>query len=83
MDREFQQTYAPELYRAKGTADHWTAEEQMLTAERALPGRGFTPVAEHRPHVRAALIRSAGGRRCRHARRRRPWFSGFRPAAGA
>ncbi len=43
MDREFQQTYDPELYRAKGTADHWTVEEQMLTAERALPGRGFTP----------------------------------------
>ena len=43
MDREFQQTYSPDLYREKGTADHWTAEEQMLTAEKALPGRGFTP----------------------------------------
>ncbi len=43
MDRQFQQAYAPELYRAKGTADHWTAEEQMLTAERARADRGFTP----------------------------------------
>lgn len=43
MDREFQQAYAPDLYREKGTADHWSAEEQMLTAEKALPGRGFTP----------------------------------------
>ena len=43
MDREFQRAYAPALYRAKGTADHWTAEEQMLAAERALPSRGFTP----------------------------------------
>lgn len=43
MDRQFQQTYAPGLYRTKGTADHWTAEEQMRAAERALPSRGFWP----------------------------------------
>ena len=43
MDRQFQQAYGPELYRAKGTADNWTAEEQMLTAEKALAGRGFSP----------------------------------------
>ncbi len=33
----------PRLYARKGTADNWTAEEQMLAAEKALPGRGFTP----------------------------------------
>jgi len=43
MDRQFQRTYAPELYRAKGTADNWTAEEQMRTAERARATRGFHP----------------------------------------
>jgi len=43
MDREFQEYYAPDLYRTKGTADHWSPEEQMLTAEKALPARGFTP----------------------------------------
>jgi len=43
MDRLFQQTYAPRLYRAKGTADRWTAEQQMLAAERAIAVRGFTP----------------------------------------
>jgi hypothetical protein len=43
MDREFQRYYNPELYLTKGTADHWTAEEQMLTAERAREDRGFSP----------------------------------------
>lgn len=43
MDLEFQQTYAPWLLRAKGTADHWTPREQMLTAERAYKTRGFYP----------------------------------------
>ena len=43
MDRQFQQYYAPELYRSKGTADHWTAEEQMMTAEKAVRERGFSP----------------------------------------
>jgi hypothetical protein len=43
MDRQFQQTYAPDLYEAKGTADSWTKEEQMRAAARAVAGRGFTP----------------------------------------
>jgi hypothetical protein len=43
MDVEFQRTYAIELYRAKGTADHWTALEQMWAAERAYRTRGFWP----------------------------------------
>ena len=43
MDRQFQSTYAPGLYRTKGTADHWTREEQMRTAERAISTRGFHP----------------------------------------
>ncbi|WP_281426265.1 transglycosylase family protein [Miltoncostaea oceani] len=43
MDRSFQQTYAPQLYRVKGTADNWTREEQMRTAEKAWATRGFSP----------------------------------------
>jgi hypothetical protein len=44
MDRQFQATYAPALYRAKGTADNWTREEQMRAATRAVDsGRGFHP----------------------------------------
>lgn len=43
MDRTFQQTYAPRLYRAKGTADNWTPEEQLRTAARAVETRGFHP----------------------------------------
>ena len=43
MDVEFQRTYGIELYRAKGTADHWTALEQMWVAERAYQTRGFWP----------------------------------------
>lgn len=43
MDVEFQRTYAPWLLRSKGTADHWTPREQMLTAERAWKTRGFWP----------------------------------------
>ena len=43
MDIGFQQTYAPGLYRRKGTADHWTAEEQIRAAGRAVAARGFTP----------------------------------------
>jgi len=42
MDLMFQRTYAPELLRLRGTADHWTPLEQMWTAERAhRSGRGF------------------------------------------
>ncbi|MGD9573255.1 MAG: transglycosylase family protein [Thermoleophilia bacterium] len=43
MDRTFQQTYSPGLYARKGTADNWTQEEQMRTAEKAIVGRGFSP----------------------------------------
>ena len=44
MDLSFQRTYGPELYRAKGTANNWTAVEQMWVAQRAYEsGRGFYP----------------------------------------
>ena len=43
MDVEFQRTYGLDLYRAKGTADHWTPLEQMWVAERAFRTRGFWP----------------------------------------
>ena len=44
MDLTFQRSYAPELLRAKGTADRWSAIEQMWVAERAVrDGRGFRP----------------------------------------
>ena len=44
MDLSFQRTYAPELLRKKGTANRWTALEQIWVAERAYrSGRGFTP----------------------------------------
>jgi hypothetical protein len=44
MDVHFQRTYAPTLFRLKGTADHWTPLEQMWAAERAhRSGRGFYP----------------------------------------
>ncbi len=43
MDRQFQRTYSPGLYRSKGTADNWTAEEQLLTAAKAVATRGFWP----------------------------------------
>lgn len=43
MDRDFQATYGPELYRTKGTADHWTEDEQIAVASRAVPRRGFHP----------------------------------------
>lgn len=43
MDRSFQKTYGPELYFRKGTADHWTADEQIAVASRAVPSRGFHP----------------------------------------
>jgi hypothetical protein len=43
MDVEFQRTYGLELYRAKGTADHWSPLEQMWVAERAYRIRGFWP----------------------------------------
>jgi len=44
MDISFQRAYGPELLRRKGTADNWTAIEQMWVAERAYQsGRGFYP----------------------------------------
>ena len=44
MDISFQRAYGGELLRRKGTADNWTAAEQMWVAERAYrSGRGFYP----------------------------------------
>jgi Transglycosylase-like domain len=44
MDINFQRAYGPELLRRKGTADRWSAVEQMWVAERAhRSGRGFYP----------------------------------------
>ena len=43
MDVGFQRMYGLELYRSKGTADHWTPLEQMWVAERAFRTRGFWP----------------------------------------
>ena len=44
MDISFQRTYGPELLRRKGTANNWSAVEQMWIAERAhRSGRGFYP----------------------------------------
>jgi hypothetical protein len=43
MDVGFQQTYAPRLFRKKGTANRWTPLEQIWTAEKALRSRGFWP----------------------------------------
>ena len=36
MSVTFQRALAPELLQTKGTADNWTAIEQMWVAERAL-----------------------------------------------
>ena len=43
MDLGFQQIYARNLLRTKGTADHWTPLEQIWTAEKAVRSRGFYP----------------------------------------
>jgi Transglycosylase-like domain len=44
MDIQFQRLYGRSLLRWKGTADNWTALEQMWVAERAYrAGRGFYP----------------------------------------
>ncbi len=53
MDLSFQSSYGPaalgyrnahDLFKAKGTADHWTPLEQMTVAENAYrSGRGFWP----------------------------------------
>jgi hypothetical protein len=38
----FMETYGGELYRTKGTADHWTAAEQMAVADRAYHAGGHS-----------------------------------------
>ena len=44
MDISFQRTYGSDVYRRRGTANNWSAVEQMWVAERAYrSGRGFTP----------------------------------------
>lgn len=44
MDLSFQRTYGADIYRRKGTANNWSALEQMWVAERAhRSGRGFHP----------------------------------------
>lgn len=43
MNRGFQGSYGPELFRTKGTADKWTAFEQLWTAEQAIKAKGFAP----------------------------------------
>ena len=44
MDLQFQRAYGRYLLRRKGTANRWSPEEQMWTAEKALrAGRGFYP----------------------------------------
>jgi hypothetical protein len=44
MSMQFQRAFGRYLLRRKGTADRWTPEEQMWTAERALrAGLGFHP----------------------------------------
>jgi hypothetical protein len=44
MNMSFQRTYGAELLRTKGTANRWTALEQIWVAERAYrSGRGFYP----------------------------------------
>jgi Transglycosylase-like domain len=44
MDMTFQRTYGHDLLRRKGTANRWSALEQMWVAERAYrSGRGFHP----------------------------------------
>ena len=44
MDISFQRAYGSEILRRKGTANNWSALEQMWVAERAYrSGRGFYP----------------------------------------
>src|SRR4051812_28392732 len=43
MSFDFMRGYGPELYGAKGTADHWTPLEQIWVAERAWQVRGYNP----------------------------------------
>ena len=43
MDRTFQQGYGAWLYQHKGTAQHWSALEQIWTSEQAYLSRGYHP----------------------------------------
>jgi hypothetical protein len=43
MDIEFQRAYGAALLAVKGTADHWTPDEQIHVAYRAYRTRGFYP----------------------------------------
>jgi hypothetical protein len=43
MDRGFQSTYAPAVYRRLGTADHWSPSTQVAVAIVAHASRGFSP----------------------------------------
>ena len=43
MDMSFQRAYGATLLRRKGTADHWTAPEQIAVAIIAHRTRGFYP----------------------------------------
>lgn len=43
MDIGFQRAYGGAYLHAEGTANRWTPQQQMLTAERAWKARGFTP----------------------------------------
>jgi hypothetical protein len=43
MDYGFMRTYGPTLLARKGTANHWTALEQMWVAEQAFKSRRFYP----------------------------------------
>jgi hypothetical protein len=43
MDSAFQATYGPRFYRLLGTANHWTAHEQLLAAYAGWRARGWEP----------------------------------------
>src|SRR5690242_12973808 len=51
MDLSFQATYGGWLLRHKGTADHWSALEQIWVAVRAARTRGFSPWPRDRKSV--------------------------------
>ena len=55
MDMEFQRTYGLALYRAKGTADHWTPARADVGGGAGLPNPRFLAMAEHREVLRLAL----------------------------
>ena len=55
MDVGFQQQYGRWLYARKGTADHWSALEQIWIAGESPQEQGFLALAEHREVLRPAL----------------------------